>query len=185
MAALIDSTYFTEIIAVPSSKYGNDIDTYINRYEEEILTGLLGYSLYKDFIAGIGVGSPDQKWLDLRDGVEYEINYNGDTRTVKWNGLINAAKVSLIAFYIYWQYKKVNTTITTNVGGVDPKSENSVRVIERQKLVEVWNRMIAIYGRCTDSELKPTAYNFLNEHFEDDYPNWEFTEEDRVNEFDI
>lgn len=182
--SLIDSIYFTELIAVPTSKYGNDIDTYITRYEEEILTDLLGYSLYSDFVDGLAAPSPDQKWLDLRDGKTYEIDYNGETRKVKWNGLINSNKVSLIAFYVFCMYKEVNQTITTNIGGVDPKAENAQRVIEADKFSESWRRFLDLYGRDSDSELKPTAYNFLNE-FEDDYSNWEFTSKGTVNTFDI
>ena len=178
--SLIDSTYFTGLISIPTSKYADDIQTYIDRYEEKVLTDLLGYTLYYQFIEGLEEPVIDQKWLDLRDGKTYEV----DGKLVKWNGLINEAKESLISYYIFWNYKTENHTITTNVGGVDLKSENSTRVVETQKLTQVWAKMLSLYGKHTDSDLKPTALNFLNE-FESDYPDWEFSLKGNINYFDI
>jgi hypothetical protein len=113
--SLIDSTYFVGDIALPNlDEVPNTFQDTMDRYEEEILKKLLGYQLYNAFIAGIAVEpTPDQKWLDLRDGAEFTFDFCGETITQKWNGLINTDKVSLISYYVYYQHRYENISTTT------------------------------------------------------------------------
>jgi len=102
--ALIDSTYFINDINLNIGVY-SDLTQYIDRFEKEVLIGLLGYTLYSEMMAAYALlpGTPlPTKWDRLINGYTY--GYNGVT--IRWNGLINSDKVSFIAYYVYCQYLK-------------------------------------------------------------------------------
>ena len=69
MATIIDNTYFTNELKLPIDNISTQ--SYIDEHEPIILRKTLGYALYKEFKAALDGGSPVQKWVDLRDGVEY------------------------------------------------------------------------------------------------------------------
>jgi len=176
MANLIDHTYFIGEISLPAQVLTGslaDIDPYIVKYEREALIEILGYTLYKQLKAEIDSGPPavyTTKWDRLVNGHEYEIDYLGDAQLVKWNGLINSDKVSLIAYYIYYQYVKFHVSHTSGFGELFQAGENAARVSPSEKMVNAWNRFIDLRGKPSDYEINPTCYNFLNE-FEDDATN--------------
>jgi hypothetical protein len=196
--SLIDNTYFVGDIALPNlGEVPNTFQDTMDRYEEESLKSLLGYQLYNAFIAGIAEETPDQKWLDLRDGVEFTFDFCGETITQKWNGLINAEKVSLISYYVYYQYRYENISTTTSINDVQGMPENATKVNDTRKMVYAWDKGLNLYGEIaswfffskysntyefyTD---EPSAYNFLNAN-RADYDNWVFTPLLRLNEFGI
>lgn len=97
--AFIDRTYFsTGVLFIPnvaSDRVSELLDFYITQYEPECLQKLLGYSMWKEFTTALSGDSPDQKWLDLRDGVEFT-GYNGKAK--RWMGLTgNAGAVPIVA----------------------------------------------------------------------------------------
>lgn len=65
-------------------------------HEPEVLKKLFGYSLYKQFLAGIQEVVVAQKWIDLLYGKDYT-----DARNVlqRWNGLISYTDGSTIGTY--------------------------------------------------------------------------------------
>lgn len=172
---LIDTTYFVREIALPASSLTGtlaDIDNFIVKYEREALIDLVGYTLYKQLKAGIDAGAPyeHERWNRLITGHEYSITYLGDTHLVKWNGLINSDLVSLIAYYIFYQYVKHHATHTSGVGEILSVTENSVKISPAQRMVNAWNNFRELRGHPSEALINPTAYNFLNE-FEDDATN--------------
>lgn len=184
MANLIDKTYFVGDIMLPDKKLTGDlanIDVYIAKYEPEILLKMLGYDLYKPLQAQIDSGSPyDAPWADFIEGAEYTV---GDY-TVKWNGLVNTQKDSLIAYYIYFFYMKDLVSSTTGVGEVLNNAENSDRMSPANKQANAWNRHLDLYGRTTDGLYVPSAYRYLTVK-ESLFDLWLFTPEISVNAFDI
>lgn len=191
MAQLIDTTYFIGEITLPGSALSGDfadISTYIAKYEQQGLIDLLGYTLYKQLKVEIDAASYTTKWDRLVNGHEYDIDYLGDTHTVRWNGLVNTDKDSLLAYYIYYNYVHFHVTHTSGFGELLQSAENALKISPHQRLVNAWNRFIGLRGLTTEQEIQPTCYNFLNE-FEDDatngYSPWLFTIHRRTNTFGI
>ena len=170
---LIDDTYFIGEISLPANVLTGtlaDINPYIVKYERQALIDLLGYTLYKELKVEIDADSYTTKWDRLVNGHEYSINYLGETHLVKWNGLINTDKVSLLAYYIYYYYVKFHVTHSSGLGEIVASAENAAKVSASQKMTNAWNRFIELRGIPGDQEIDPTCYNFLNE-FEDDDTN--------------
>ena len=181
--SLIDNTYFIREINLPGASIEGDYEdlaTYITQYEKEVLTDLLGYELYKDLIANSG----DQRWVRLINGHEYEEDWDGDTTTVKWNGLTNTDLISLISYYTYFNYMKFHASNTGRTGESINLTENSERTSPTPKMVNAWNEFVDLYGKQSDIVINPTAYNFLNK-FEDDYEGWIFTDHFKTNTFGL
>ena len=205
---MIDDTYFVGELNIPNTSQPAvlaDLNQAIDTYEREILIELLGYSLYKEFTTAIAGETPDQKWLDLRDGAEFTFNLGEHTITTKWEGLINASKRSLIAYYVYFKKVHIDMRSAAGVGGViQTKTENSVIVSPDKVLLRVWDKMLALYGDVEDRYQwyrycfhkysgpdgyahvndKPSAYNFLLAN-KADYPTWIFTPKGRLNSFGL
>ena len=144
--ALIDSTYFTNDINLNIGAY-SDLTQYIDKFEKEILIGLLGYTLYSEMMAAYAAlpGTPlPEKWDRLINGYTYD--YNGVT--IRWNGLINSDKVSFLAYYVYCQYTKAHQFPQGQTGAVQPQNENSVVVDGIANHTAAWNRFVVEYNKC-------------------------------------
>lgn len=142
---LIDSSYFdTTERNVPNTGQADvlsSLNSLIAFREKEYLNKVLGYELSKAFLEGLDVGSdeiPDQKWLDIRDGVEFSI-YG---RLNKWEGLINDDKSSPIADYVYYWYLVGKVNHVSGTGQVQAKNENSEIVSSANQQVQAWNDMV-------------------------------------------
>lgn len=172
---LIDNTYFVLDIAIPSSTYSS-LDAEIAKYEKEILQRCFGYELWKL----IDEGSTDTRITDLVNGKEYEVNGS----IIKWNGLINEDKVSLIAYYVYyWHTRNLASTLQTT-GVMKLQSENAEAGNQSIKMVSAWNRLYELYGSDEESIYDPSAYNFMSAH-SGDYPEWIFKPIYDMNQYGI
>jgi len=138
---IIDSTYFYGKISLPQVADSSGlavVNKFIALYEPELLLKALGYQLSKDFVAGIVSPSPDQKWLDLLNGVEY--TYGSYPR--KWIGFKNAEKRSPIANYVYYMYQEDAVTTSNMVGVTATQADNSLRSDPSKKMADAWNEMV-------------------------------------------
>ena len=143
MANLIDSTYFKgDILLTNKTDLAADISEAIARYEKEILISLLGYKLYKQLVATPTV----EPYKSLIEGAEFELTFDGITQLLKWNGLKNSDKESLIAFYTYYKYQERNFVKPSAISTVKAKAENAETVTPVWKMVNAWNEMIKLYG---------------------------------------
>jgi len=181
--SIIDSDYFKQDINLPTSNANTDIDNVITLYEPRILEEVLGYELGQLVNDYVAVSSP-QPILDLVEGKEYTIDYNGRTQTLKWNGLKNEIKVSLIAYYVYVMWQRNHASNTTNVGETASEVELSNRVSPAQKMGSAWYKMRELLGYSGQGITKPSMYNFLKEN-ESDYPELIFSDVGRMNMFGI
>lgn len=202
--AFIDYTYFTGELYVSNAANDTYLAQAIDQYEKEILILLLGYKLYSLLIADCTNYVPaTQKYLDLVNGKEFTHTYESEDYTIKWEGLKNSDKRSLIANYVY--YKFVERDVTRLYGtGISMASvkEGWERVSPASKLCSVWEGMRELYGKIPPEykpvypkpvkgssltepfDITPSAYNFLYTNFAD-YPDWVFTPLWNINVFGI
>ena len=128
---LIDTTYFFGELHIPNLNkvdVAEQLTAFIEKYEEEFLTNLLGYEMYQDEDG------------DLFYGTEYD--HIG--RVIMWKGLIDEEKkLSVIANYVYYWWMRNNASQTTGVGETITKAENSVRTSPSAKMTRAWNEMAA------------------------------------------
>lgn len=180
--SIIDKTYFDDLdITIPYDEEGLDtIANHITKYEPEILRKALGSTLYELMIANSG----DSPYKEILDGKDYEVEYGGVTHTVKWRGLKNTEKISLIAYYVYYWWQRNHASITIYSGEIKPGFENAVSASLASKIQSAWLRLEHLYGYPGQSILEPSLYNFLSEH-EDDYPEWVVCPLGSVNAFDL
>ena len=196
--AFIDNTYFVGEIAVPNQtgtiSNATAIIQAIGQYEKEILISLLGYKLYSLLIADLDAeGLPQtQPFIDLVDGAEFEIN----GILLKWNGLKNSDKQSLIAYYTYYKMIERETVHNSGIGAILAKGEKGNRVSPVNKMINAWDRMRELYGKSpkqfdcigylttTFFNFEPSAHNFLFANKES-YPDWRFTPIWGINSFGI
>lgn len=103
---IINASYFVGEINIPNTDSGpilERVNFFIQKYEPEFLTDLLGYPLYKAFITGISVvppAVPASRFTDIIFGAEYT-DRNGIPR--KWKGLVvtNSPVYALSGSYSY------------------------------------------------------------------------------------
>jgi hypothetical protein len=178
--SLIDSTYFTAEINLPTGAYDTVTES-IARYERDILIQLLGYDLAKLVIA-YNVSTSPQRIKDIVEGKEYT---EGDY-TVKWNGLVNSDKVSLLAYYVYIEYLRNNAVTFQNVGAVASQAEGGSMVSVTALIQRAGYRLRALAGYAGNDMYAPSLYNFLNNSaYIATYPEWLFQEYKPANAFGI
>ena len=197
--SFIDSTYFTGEIAVPGASSETGLTQAITQYEKEILIKLLGYKLYSLLMADLSNGAPvTQKYIDLVNGKEFTLTFNGSDYLVEWQGL-----GSLIAYYVFYRYVERNITSFYGTGvSQSIVQEGWQRVSPESKMINAWERMRELYGKVppeykqyydapklgTDlsvvHEMSGSAYNFLLTNITD-YPDWVFTPLWNMNKFGI
>jgi hypothetical protein len=180
--SIIDKTYFKADITLPKSEFDN-IQEFIDKFEKDVLIDLLGYKYYKEVIkTGANLIEP---FKSLVEGKEYEDTYNGKTILVKWNGLKNAEKVSLISYYVYCYCMRSLVSSTQSVGETKSKQANSTYANIFGKVLAAWTNFEKLYGSANNSKVTPSAYNYLLKH-ESDFPDWIFTElEGSMNSHDL
>lgn len=172
-------------IAPSSDTLGDDklLDNYINKYEREVLTKSLGYSLYKEFQAAIDDTSG--KWYELLNGKEYQV----DDVDVVWRGLIfeeNDFNRSLIANYVYYFYLMGKQKTLSGVGMVRNSAKNAVSTNSTQELVIVWNEFVDMVQEGGNGER--SLYQFIddmNDLDDETYENWLPTEFEYKNNFGL
>ncbi len=207
---IIDNSYFRGELNLP--QVGNnilkgDVDRSIDFYEANVLRSLLGYDLYTLFIAGLEADTPDQRWLDLRDGASFTFSVGGRTYTRQWEGLANTRKVSLIAYYVYYHYRNEVETPISNTGQARAVKENSQWVDYKPFIIKAYNKGVDLYGQIPTRlrpilrrgeyynyfadvnnyqhwDSLPSAYNYLLAN-KDTYLEWEFTPLWKLNNFGL
>lgn len=203
----IDSTYFVGEINIPNLTGTNSNATAlaqaIAQYEEEILIDLLGYKLYSLLIADLDENKAPQTQIykDLVNGAEFTHSFAGAETLLKWKGLKNASKQSLLAYYTFFKYVERDVTHLSGAGVILAKGEKGSRSSSVNKMVNAWERMRSLYGTIPPSYRKyysdmtgfepmgifnadPSAYNFLFAN-KANYPDWVFKPQWNINAFGI
>jgi len=165
---LIDDTYFVGDISITSGEYST-LTADIARYEKEIINAVFGYELGKLILAYND--SSEQRIIDLVEGVEYTVEYNNRDQLVRWNGLINDDKISIIAYYVYYRYLRDKATFNMPTGEMKPKNENSSNADLSLKIMNISNRLEEMIGYFGQTLVEPSLYNyFISNDYETNYP---------------
>lgn len=155
-------------------KVQNSFAAFVEREEEEQLTSIIGYTLYKQFTTGLAVTpTPDQKWLDLRDGKEY-INSNG--KIYKYKGM-----KKIFIPYIYAMWLRANFDNDSAVGIALALTENAEIISPSTRICNAYNDHSKLVG---DSCINNSLYGFLKTN-EEVYPDFEFTCPGEMNIFNL
>lgn len=215
MENIINIDYFVGELTIPNlnKDAGDDFETtYINRYQKDYLIKVIGYSMFNDFETAL-TGTPETKWTNLLNGVDYNVTINGETVLTRWNGFANDNKVSAIAYYVYrkWLNKNYAQLMGTGVGVSD--KENSTNYPLIYKSVSAQNNEIDLNGnlrkylhsniykhikRYKNSKYYREDLTFVDDsvkldeslfmylyHHRADYNNWIFTNDTKQNVFGI
>ena len=158
---IIDTTYFRGPIQVQFAEGSTAATAVLAGYEyleKQILRDALGVSLYELYVTGIAATT--QKYEDIRDGTTYTIqDRNGEDITVRWNGLLNSDKVSLLSYFIYHKYIQDNISYNSVTGEVGQANQNSVLANVNKKAEWAYNEGVELYGK--DLTLISGSNNFI------------------------
>jgi len=172
-------------------------------FQESILKKLLGQLEYQNFESDYVSGSfTSTKWDSFANGSSFDV----EGKTVIWGGVRNMLK-----HFIYCHYHINNGTKSTIAGEVVDIIENGFPASLSPKVTLQWNRGVDLYGINVSFNNKyfdscniyyskfiktglnkqlysPSAYNFLYNYglgYYVEFPDWEFTEIQKQNEFGI
>lgn len=173
---LLSTSHFTvRPYRIQNLESAPDFISFIGVKEREILTSILGYSLWSAVTASGSISNALQR---LRDGAEYE--YRGIT--FKYNGLVDLLKPVAISLWI-----EQNNYIFSDMGYVEkaPQQQNTL-VDPQAHIATLWNEFVVKVGDCYTQENKGegTLYGFMKAN-ESDYPNWEFNLPEKKNRFGL
>ncbi len=148
---LIDETYFVGRLSIPNTSKDYVLErltSLIETLEPQLLEDILGYPLYKVFIAGTEDFNPESsnstiedRFMEIIEGAEYT-DCNDKLR--KFKGLLfedGTTPRSPIANYVYYHWLKDNATQTTGVGEATAEAELADVASPAVKMVEAWNEM--------------------------------------------
>lgn len=153
MATIIDTSFFfgqLNIAQKSDSSVSANLQALINELEPALLTYLLGYDLYKQYLDGIVIVSPAAKWTAIRDGKEYT---NRQGVLTKWKGLKyteGTTPRSLIANYVYWHWMQNEASETTGTGEKVAANQNAVNASPANKMVRAWNEMVDMINELVE-----------------------------------
>ncbi len=154
--------------------FSDTFQAYLDEKEADILKKLLGLELYDEFIAGLDEDYPEQKWLDLRDGVQYtylSVKY-------EWVGVIKMLTPLIFAMDLRDNYDNYSDA-GISVGLI----ENAEMINPALRIVQAWNKGYAIAGNCNNP--KHSLYGFLTVNKDADYTTWVFTDIGSMNRFNL
>lgn len=166
---------------IPNQEESPDFEEFVAAKEIELATKyLLGWELWNEFTAALEAsGSLDQKWIDLRDGAEYE----SSGVTYKYAGWIDLVRPA-----IYSEWLPSISEKLTNVGMINNSAPQQAKYIEDQYPFQIgkWNEFVSKVGFVTWYGLncRDTFYGFMKAN-ESDYDAWEFNCPPLKNRFDI
>lgn len=166
---------------IPGLDRNNSFLTFVGDEEAKVLKLILGLRLYNEFIAGLEEDYPEDKWLNLRDGAEYEI---GDD-LYEWKGL--TTRNGAIVPYIFSQWLRAGYDSYTENGVVIASNENSEVIDPSLRVSRAYNSFADMIGHkkllCKE---KNTLYGFLTcEANVADYESLKFGDVGTVNIFDL
>lgn len=148
-----------------------DIESYIARYEEDLLLHALGLENYEALKAAIendaAFAEPEnEKWKDLVNGKTYTF----EGVQVKWAGLRTMEgelKTSLIADYVFYHYLIDDFQHYSTVGIQKEKAKNAEPQSPNLKLTQVWRDFIHKYQ--FGAELSPVVVHTPSGSYQDYY----------------
>jgi len=137
--SLIDKSYFIgelSISQISQPAVEELLTVFINRYEPQFLTDILGYGFQKLFLANL----TQPRFVALRDGAEFT-DPNGSLH--KFYGIANATtKNSPIANFVFYKYVRDKYEQQRGIATVSPKAENATVIAPEYTLIKAYNDMV-------------------------------------------
>lgn len=127
MSIIAPSIFVAEIaIAQSENPYvDTNIQSFIDKYERKFLRDeLFGATFYAEILSGLALldtNPAKAKWISLRDETDLK---------------------QMIANYVYYWYKRNETTLSAGISEVKPKAQNSDVTNSIDKQVRAWNEMV-------------------------------------------
>jgi len=142
---LTDKSYFLGLLTVPQLGQVavlKNLNTFIERFEPEILQAALGYDLYRalmDAVEEAAESSADpllEKWDNLLNGCVFTTQMGIKKQ---WKGISNyTTKHSITAPAIWAEWLRDQQVQITGIGAAVPESENATRQDPSQKIATAW-----------------------------------------------
>lgn len=168
---IIDTTDFVNRpCKVPNQEESRDFISFLETQEEEYGKMLLGYPLWEEFKAGLVTsGTIEQRWLDLKNGAEYEYS----SKVYKYTGWVDMIKRAIMHDWV-----PLTTWKLTNIGFVENNAPQQSKLIDDPYplMVEHWNEFVKKVGGNHNFayNCKESFYGFMKAN-ESDYDGWRFT----------
>lgn len=143
----------------PSQTDADALELFINQYEPQLLSEVLGYTLAKDLLTGFNAGATSGALYDLWNGAEFTDKHG---RANVWPGFLTVGW-SLIACYIYCKWQEDSASHTTGVGEKVSNSANATNLVVSGKMSKAWNRMVKLLLIMDDYLVQNAS----------DYPNYQ------------
>lgn len=177
----VDSTDFTDIpYKIPNQEETRAFVDWIEAEETKILKEVFGLPLYNAFIEGLDTsGSIEQKWIDLRDGAEYDY----EDSTYEYLGLVDFLKPEIYSRWILLNYRKLTSSgVIINTGQQNTTVQNP-----DVEFAQYHNEYVNKIGNICKQ--KNTLFGFLTVN-EEDYEEdgeviWNFTDQKLTNQFNL
>ena len=117
---IIQESDFIGDVEIPVGEWTEDkLNLYIDQVEEDILTSLLGWTLYDELVSNLNVHPFPAKWANLIDGDTYS---TGEI-TYKFKGL-----TEMLKHFVFFYYMRDNEMENTQIGVVMNNATNADRV---------------------------------------------------------
>lgn len=138
--SIVTLDYFVrdiQLANIDASKVGNaasvqKLNLFIQKYEQQCLTKILGYGLYKKVL-----NESSQRITDLVYGAEFT-DLTGNLQI--WRGLVRPSElISLIANYIFFYKEEYDKSNTTGSGTIVVKPDVGMIVSPADKMSKAWN----------------------------------------------
>jgi hypothetical protein len=140
--------------SIPNVEANNSFQDYVDSAEKMVLESLLGISLYDAFVEGLNTDYPEERWIDLRDGANYEIGVT--LKKYRWVGM-----KKMLTPYIYQEWLSDTWDNHTGIGIVKGKGENAKVINPGRRIASAYHMFSTIAGK--HCERRNTLYGFLTQ----------------------
>jgi len=166
---IIQEDDFIGDVEIPVGEWTEDkLNLYIDQVQEDILTSLLGWTLYDELDTALDLPPPSlpAKWTNLIDGDTYT---SGEI-TFKFKGL-----TEMLKHFVFFYYMRDNEMENTQIGVVINSATNADRVtpVTSNLLRRHWNKGIKIYNDAC-------SYITITNEPSEVYADFHFTQRDKI-----
>jgi len=164
---ILQESDFVGDVEIPVGEWTEDqLNIYIHDVEEDILTSLLGWTLYDELHDALSVNPLPEKWEKIIDGDTYT---SGEI-TFKFKGL-----TEMLKHFVFFYYMRDNEMENTQIGVVINSATNADRVtpVTSNLLRRHWNKGIKIYNDAC-------SYITITNEPTEVYADFHFTQRDNI-----
>jgi len=133
------------------------LQSFIDKYEPEILINIFGIEFYNELVAAMNVNPIASKWSILWNGGTYVVGgVNYPLRGLKY----------VVASYVYYWYHRENAFNVDQTGASLPKLDNAYNQSMNFKMMSRWNEAVDMTGTKLNPKWGTISHYLLNGEFE-------------------